>query len=175
MSFYITHIYYNYVTHRFESANLASFIHMLEENKLLTFDVVGDTEEHFENRLKLQKYVYLARFFDLDMGYQYSMYLYGPYSPRLAEAYYNLGTNRAKYESMANALPKEFNYARFIDLVRGKDSRWLEIAATLLSLRRSFTDRRCLLERAVNMKGRFPRSLIKSVMAELESTALLTF
>ena len=38
---------------------LAPFIKMLEAKKLLTFDVIGYTEEHFVNRLKLQKYVLL--------------------------------------------------------------------------------------------------------------------
>jgi hypothetical protein len=38
--------------------NLALFIlNKLEENGLLTFDVIGDSEEHFNNRLKIQKFV----------------------------------------------------------------------------------------------------------------------
>ena len=38
--------------------NLALFIlHKLEENRLLTFDVIGDIDEHFNNRLKIQKFV----------------------------------------------------------------------------------------------------------------------
>ena len=37
--------------------NLALFIlHKLEENGLLTFDVIGDSDEHF-NQLKIQKFV----------------------------------------------------------------------------------------------------------------------
>jgi hypothetical protein len=36
--------------------NLALFIlHKLEENGLLIFDVIGDSNEHFNNRLKIQK------------------------------------------------------------------------------------------------------------------------
>lgn len=38
--------------------NLALFIlHKLEENGLLTFDVIGDNDEHFNNHLKIQKFV----------------------------------------------------------------------------------------------------------------------
>ena len=38
--------------------NLALFIlHKLEENGLLTFDVIGDSDEHFNNRLKIKKFV----------------------------------------------------------------------------------------------------------------------
>ncbi len=154
---------------------LGAFIRMLEDNDLLTFDVTGESEEQFENRLKLQKYVYLASYFDLDMGYRYSMYLRGPYSPGLAEDYYVLGDNRELYESLPNALPDGFNERGFIELVNDKDSTWLEIAATLLRLRRSFTNRGYLLEKTVNMKGRFPRGVIASVMEELERRGMLTF
>lgn len=38
--------------------NLVLFIlHKLEENGLLTFDGIGDSDEHFNNRLKIQKFV----------------------------------------------------------------------------------------------------------------------
>ncbi|HSF51459.1 MAG TPA: hypothetical protein VLA74_11920 [Nitrososphaeraceae archaeon] len=37
--------------------NLALFIHKFEENRLLTFDVIDDSYEHFNNRLKIQKFV----------------------------------------------------------------------------------------------------------------------
>ena len=38
--------------------NLALFIlHKLEENGLLTFDVIGDNDEHFNHQLKIQKFV----------------------------------------------------------------------------------------------------------------------
>jgi hypothetical protein len=38
--------------------NLGLFIlHKLEENELLTFDVIGDSDEHFNNRLTIQKFV----------------------------------------------------------------------------------------------------------------------
>ena len=154
---------------------LGAFIKILENNRLLTFDVIGETDEHFENRLKLQKYVFLARSFGLDIGYQYSMYLHGPYSPKLAEDYYSLGDNRELYGSLPDTLPHEFDHRRFMDLVNGKDSAWLEVAATILSLRKSFNDRTCLLERTINMKGRFGRGIIESVMEELERKELLTF
>ena len=38
--------------------NLSLFIlHKLEENGLLRFDVIGDSDEHFNNRLKISKFV----------------------------------------------------------------------------------------------------------------------
>jgi hypothetical protein len=37
--------------------NLALFILHKLENGLLTFDVIGDSDEDFNNRLKIQKFV----------------------------------------------------------------------------------------------------------------------
>lgn len=164
---------YTYNIDRSMHPTLGSFIRSLGNKGLLTFDVTGETEEHFENRLKLQKYVYLASYFGLDMDYRYNMYLRGPYSPGLAEDYYTLGSSG--FESPLAALPDDFNHDAFMNLVNGKDSAWLEIAATILSLRKSFNDRTCLLERTVNMKGRFGRDKIETIMRELEQNNLLTF
>ncbi len=40
--------------------------------------------ESFENRLILQKAIYLLQFIGMDLNYDFSWYLYGPYSPELA-------------------------------------------------------------------------------------------
>jgi uncharacterized protein YwgA len=45
---------------------------MLETAGLLDFDVLGDSGSHFDNRLKIQKYVYLATYFGLDMKYNFA-------------------------------------------------------------------------------------------------------
>ena len=37
--------------------NLALFIHKLQEIEFLTFDVISDSYEHFNNRLNIQKIV----------------------------------------------------------------------------------------------------------------------
>ena len=43
----------------------------------------------FEDRLRLQKYVYIMERLGLDLGYSFSGYLRGPYSPDLADDYYS--------------------------------------------------------------------------------------
>ena len=40
--------------------NLAGFIKMLEDRGLLDFNILGESEEHLNNRLKIQKYVYIC-------------------------------------------------------------------------------------------------------------------
>ncbi len=54
------------------------------------FNILGESEEHFNNRLKIQKYVYLVKYYGLDMNYDYNTYLHGPYSQQLAWDYYSL-------------------------------------------------------------------------------------
>ena len=49
----------------------------------------GDIEE-FDRRKMAQKVIYLAQYAGADLGYRYSWYSNGPYSPILAEDYYNL-------------------------------------------------------------------------------------
>lgn len=69
---------------------LPSFIQELEDRGLLEFDILNDDEHSFTNRFMIQKYVYLARYFGLDMDYYLGMYLHGPYSKGLADDYYEL-------------------------------------------------------------------------------------
>ncbi len=156
--------------------HLDPFVTMLNNRGLITLNVAVNTEEGFENRFKLQKYVFLAKYFGLDMGYNYSMYLYGPYSPDLAEDYYALA-NGYSHEGTGFKLPNDFDESRFMDLVKGRSYEWLEIAATLLALHRSVRqDSRTLFRMALNMKGhRFSGEMIHSVLRELEGKRLLRF
>ncbi len=65
--------------------NLARFIKALENAGVYEFRI-----SNFDDRLKLQKIVYIAKYFDIDLGYSFSEYLRGPYSPELADDYYKL-------------------------------------------------------------------------------------
>jgi uncharacterized protein YwgA len=103
------------------AARLAAFISFLKKELGYEFKI----HEKFEDRLKLQKYVFIADHFGLNSGYDFSMYVRGPYSPELAEDYYR----RLDVES---TLPPEFRSQDFINLVKDKDVKWLEIAATVL-------------------------------------------
>jgi uncharacterized protein YwgA len=58
--------------------------------KLIDLDnLLRNNEIGCINRLKIQKYVYLAQTcLNNDFGYKYNMYDNGPYSPELANYYY---------------------------------------------------------------------------------------
>ncbi len=77
---------------------------------------------YFNNRLKLQKYVFLLRRYGIDLGYSYNYYIRGPYSPELADDYYNLPNIEEEIE-----LPEDF-----LKLIKNKSERWLELASSLV-------------------------------------------
>ncbi|MFZ0511422.1 MAG: hypothetical protein WAM14_07445 [Candidatus Nitrosopolaris sp.] len=151
--------------------NLAGFIKILENKGLLDFNILGESEEHFNNRLKIQKYVYLVKYYGLDMHYDYNMYLHGPYSQQLAWDCYSLAKNPEKYDNAMNVTIRD----QFFELIGNRDTEWLEVASTLLSLREYFRDRASLLDRTANTKERIPIETIQSVFNELEHLKLITF
>ncbi|RZN34949.1 MAG: hypothetical protein EFT35_08865 [Methanophagales archaeon ANME-1-THS] len=155
--------------------NLAAFVNILERSGIHKFN-----PEDFISRLRMQKYVYLARFFGFDLGYEYNLYLRGPYSPALAEDYYRL-----KEKSERVDLSFFGNFDKFAKLVRGKDHRWLEIASTIHFIWEN--NRNCreryrepckdlkafVINRTSDMKSHVGRPFIEGVFEELEKAALL--
>ena len=87
-----------------------------------------DGDEGFENRLKVQKYVFLAKHFGLDLGYVYSIHLHGPYSRRLTSDYYKLDV----MNTAASAAPPTLRHKEFMSVLETKSADWLEIAATII-------------------------------------------
>ncbi|MGC9107083.1 MAG: hypothetical protein ACP5IE_02690 [Infirmifilum sp.] len=52
-------------------------------------DLHLDVKNSFDDRLRLQKYVFIMEKLNLNLGYSFNQYLRGPYSPALAMDYYN--------------------------------------------------------------------------------------
>ncbi len=110
---------------------LLPFIKFLEKEAGFRFDI-----EKFEYRLMLQKYVFISKFFGFNHGYPYSLYIRGPYSSTLADDYYKYKLADT-YSLYGGDYTKElggFNAKKFIEVIEGKDGKWLEIAATILSV-----------------------------------------
>lgn len=151
---------------------LHAFINMLENSKIHEFN-----SDDFISRLRMQKYVYLARFFDIDLGYKYNLYLRGPYSPSLAEDYYNL-TGMDKVADIIS-IP---NFGKFADLVKGKDYKWLEIASTILfiwenNMRKAWSGedelKTFVISRTSDIKSHAGRPFVEGVFRELKKAGLL--
>lgn len=167
---------------------LASFIKILRDNDVLSSLNIN----RFDHRLKLQKYVFLARSFGISEfnSYSFSEYMYGPYSPVLADDYYEMERegmdpykefDREFYEKLS----KSAEFKNFANLVKGKDSKWLEVAATMLDLSEAVkrgVNRRVIPEEYAEttlkdmVKNRKPfasKRLIDSIFNELKSAGII--
>ncbi|MBC7218602.1 MAG: hypothetical protein H5T49_00490 [Hadesarchaea archaeon] len=104
---------------------LTMFLAFLKEKINFNFD-----KDCFEDRIKLQKYVHIARSCGLDLGYKFNLYLRGPYSPDLAKDYYELSLPACDLAGLDN-----FDSEKFLKIVKDRDLPWLEIASTILSVK----------------------------------------
>jgi len=149
---------------------LPAFIRFLEDSRLLSRH-----DLQFETGLKVQKYAYLSGRFGLDLGCDYSMYRYGPYSPGLADAHYELAEDPEHAARDDAVLPSGFDREGFLRLVGGRSDGWLEVAATCV--KRSAAGAWCLggrsdgwLEVAATLaylRGRFAED--RKLVAHVES------
>lgn len=101
----------------------------------------GSTEE----RLKLQKTIYLLQTYGLRLGYGFSWYRYGPYSQDLVyDAYTVLASEKERYEQEANSwnfsdsTMKRFK--SFQEICSGvlSDPKKLELAASVDFVRKTW-------------------------------------
>ncbi len=152
---------------------LPGFIKYLESENLVEFDILGGEDRHFWNRFRIQKYVFLAKYFGLDVPYRHGMYLYGPYSGTLTEDYYGLAENPEQYSKARPELPQQFRSGQFLDFVRNRNNDWLEIAATLLSKRKRIPERDILLQNTEDTKVGFTRGFIEETLRGLESADMI--
>jgi uncharacterized protein YwgA len=104
---------------------LASFLKALDEVGIICFN-----KKRFDHRLKLQKYVYIARNLGFKAPYNYSLYIHGPYSSSLADDYYAIDDFKDK-----NSIELD---ERFVKLVRDKSEKWLELASTIIMIRKRY-------------------------------------
>jgi len=107
---------------------LKSFIKYLEDCNIFKFKV-----NIFNNRLKLQKYVFLARKYGFNLRYSYNLYIHGPYSPQLADDYYALGESAIEPEKIT--LDEGFT-----KLIKKKSEWWLELASTVVMVSERYRD-----------------------------------
>jgi len=147
---------------------LPAFVRFLEANRLLNFDGL-----QFDTRMRIQKYAYLSGRFGLDMGYDYSMYRYGPYSPGLADAHYELAEDPEHAARDDAVLPSGFDREGFLRLVSGRSDGWMEVAATLADLRGRFAEDRKLVAHVESIKCNYTAGFIGTVLRELQVQRVL--
>mgnify|MGYP001626436240 CR=1 FL=1 len=139
---------------------LSSFIKLLKDEGIFELN-----PEDFESRLNLQKYVFIARRFGLDLGYDFPMYIRGPYSPDMADDYYSL-------PSETEPLP-EFDKEGFLNLVKGKDFDWLDACATILMIYEDTGNLEWAIERTAELKPWISKEKIEKVVEDLRKAGLI--
>ena len=103
-------------------------------------EAFGDADlRRFDDRLLLQKRIYLLRAAGVDLGHSYSWYLRGPYSPPLTRDAFALdGERRATGQVQPIALPKVIRDI-VVDLRQALGAYWtdpqqLELLASVVFL-----------------------------------------
>lgn len=94
----------------------------------------------FDNRLKLQKIVYLLQAKGLNLGFQYELYLYGPYSERLTKVGFDLGTFNEIEKIYFSDSKDEEMFNEFLNEIGSflEDNDKLEIASSLHLFRKTY-------------------------------------
>jgi len=105
---------------------LEEFLNFLKISCGFAFDIDKHT---FGERIKLQKYVFMAIRMGLDpkIPLDYGMYIRGPYSSSLADVYFNMDAWQRPIFDREN-----FNVSKFITTVGLRDTRWLEVACSII-------------------------------------------
>ena len=117
----------------------------------LTLDALGLALrlDSFQDRMALQKMIYLCQQAGVHLGYRYNWYLRGPYSPDLTRDAFDL---KAKRESgfddttgwnLDEASLQKLKVLRPLWEARPESERprWLELLASVLFLKRSYDGR----------------------------------
>ena len=115
--------------------NLASYLSAFDLDHFMK-----GFEHDFDKRLEVQKAIYLLQESGADLGYHFSWYLRGPYSPTLADdAYSLLGVQMTRFLTETEPIPQDV-MQKFLNLMRivkrksatpKEESRWLEILSSV--------------------------------------------
>ncbi len=93
--------------------------------------------DSFDNRLKLQKFVFILRSQGIDFGYEFNLYLRGPYSLDLTRDAFHIDNWNNIQKVRFDHDTQESDFQQILDKLEPykNDVDWLEIAATLLFLK----------------------------------------
>ena len=141
---------------------------------MVVFDINGEGDRQFENRFLIQKYVFLAQKFGLGLQYDYDIYTCGPYSSALTKTYYSIAKS-GNVHLLANGSPlgESFDAEGFLEAMRDKDKRWLEIATTLIDCNELYKDRGDLVEIVRHMRDDEEDLRTSKTLSDLKALRIL--
>lgn len=161
------------------SIKLLDFICFLYDNRMIDIpNLLKDDENGFIHRLKLQKYIFLAQTsLDNNFGYEYNIYRNGPYSPELANFYYEeLDLNRIIVDvEQKDWVNDKIFTERFLTLFGDKEPDWLEVAATLIDSTNYCENEQESLNKVYAIKSKYRIQYIDDVWNELKDNSLVHY
>jgi uncharacterized protein YwgA len=125
--------------------------------------------EKFEDRLKIQKYIYILQNRGIPLGFYFNFYLYGPYSTDLTRTSYQI----QNYEKMKRVKFKDASYEeKFKDILNvinthSNDTKWLECASSILFLKEMGYEKKTIFERIKKKITTFEDEYVDQVWNEL--------
>lgn len=138
--------------------------------------------ENLNNRILLQKKVYLSQVFGLPLGYGYSWYIHGPYSTDLTTvAYecipmgkecfngYTLSDNAKGIIDKVNDLEKPIIEG---DIILSSSS-WYELLASIVYLNISGVKRDKLVDKLISIKPQFDKNQVDKAIKILSNNNML--
>ena len=87
----------------------------------------------FENRFKLQKFVYFLKMWKLELGYDFRVYLYGPYSSELANDGFQINDIKSYDEIQFEDSVMEASFLNFLSFFNNykEDLEFLELGSSI--------------------------------------------
>ena len=133
--------------------------------------------DNFDDRLKLQKLLYLLQSCGIYLGYDFSWYLRGPYCVSLTinayalkEIYDDIPDGEVKFKKS----DPQKKFKRFLEFVKGKEIDELEIAASLHYLKKTTTlsdDK--IINKVVEKQVRFTKEQVDRILEELKKCQIV--
>lgn len=121
----------------------------LHVNKLSAiFSGIGKelSMKRFEDELETQKVTYLIQEYGVDLGYHYGWFIYGPHSKQVAIDARSVYENRNNQQHIDIADEDKIREFKQIMSEHLDDSIWLEIAASLVYLKKNLHKNKPLTE-----------------------------
>lgn len=117
----------------------------------------------FKFRFKVQKFVFISKYFGWNHNYNFSLYIHGPYSNVLSNEYYS---NIFEYNPL---IIDELNIKEFKEFICDKSDNFLEAASTILFIS---DDKNFSLEYSINqlskLKPHIPLNVVKDAYYEIK-------
>ena len=148
---------------------LSDFLGYLSAHNLINLQKIkSDDDDGFYTRLKTNKYVYFAQIFGLKLDYIHNVHLYGPYSDKLA-----IDCSNIDIDNIANSsnISLNFDEKKFMELLKNKDRKWLELASTILD-EKNHIGKDDFLKYIVWIKPNYSLKEVKEVYSSLQNSVL---